>query len=273
LSQHSLVTSVLARQPLTVLAKISCGALLFGGILSGVFAVVLGLPAGVALATVSVIQVLGAALLTTGLRWAPAFSAALAGSMLYYALFVNPYPAYHFAHPKPQFAAFVPALLGVALMVLTCGTSLAALAQNYRGGDGRMPRWLPAALTGLGGVVAGAILIAALVQPVTASAPITTAPGEPVVHLGPATFAQSSVTVPVGSKLLLADDAGDLHILDYGAWQNGSAHGAGQPAGAPPLHDLRIEGGTVELGPFTAPGTYDVYCVLHPGMNLRIIVQ
>jgi plastocyanin len=36
---------------------------------------------------------------------------------------------------------------------------------------------------------------------------------------------------------------------------------------------VRIEGGNVELGPFTAPGTYDVYCVLHPGMNLTVIVQ
>jgi hypothetical protein len=100
--------------------------------------------------------------------------------------------------------------------VLVVGVSLIALVQNYRG-DPRPPRWLPTALTGLAGFVAGAILIAALAQPVAATTTITTTPGEPVVHLGPASFAQSSVTVPVGSKLLLADDAGDLHILDYGS--------------------------------------------------------
>ncbi len=157
--QHSLVTSVLARQPLTVLDKLVLGALLAGGVLSGVFALVIGFPGGIALATLSGIQLLGAALLAVGFRWAPAVAALLAGSMLYYALFVNPYPAYHFAHPKPQFAAFVPALLGVTLMVLVVGVSLIALVQNYRG-DTRAPRWLPTALTGLAGVVAGAILIA-----------------------------------------------------------------------------------------------------------------
>jgi hypothetical protein len=110
--QHSLVTSVLTRQSLTALAKLVLGALLAGGVLSGVFALLIGFPGGAALATLSIIQLLAAALLAVGFRWAPAVAAVLASSMLYYALFVNPYPAYHFAHPKPQFAAFVPALLG-----------------------------------------------------------------------------------------------------------------------------------------------------------------
>jgi plastocyanin len=32
-------------------------------------------------------------------------------------------------------------------------------------------------------------------------------------------------------------------------------------------------GGSVEIGPFTTAGTYHIYCTVHQGMNLEIIVQ
>jgi len=264
---------IFVRRPLSALGKLVVGFMLAGGILAAVGAFFIGFPGGVALAVVSAVQLLGAALVASGVRWTPALGAVAGAGLLYYALFVNPYPMAHFASPKPDFALFVFALLGTAIMALIVIVSLGALAQNYRAdgpGARRVPRWAAYALSGLAGAVVGAILIAALAQPATT--PLILASGEPDVHMGASNFAQSSVTVPVGSKLALTDDTGAPHILDYGSWGDGAAHGE-SPAGAPPLHDLRINNGTVEIGPFTTPGTYHIYCVVHAGMNLTVVVQ
>ncbi|HLZ23903.1 MAG TPA: plastocyanin/azurin family copper-binding protein [Ktedonobacterales bacterium] len=94
------------------------------------------------------------------------------------------------------------------------------------------------------------------------------------IHLGATSFDQSSITIPVSSRLIFADDAGIPHILTYGSWDaSNRAHNATQPAGAPALNNLRINSGTIEVGPFTAAGTYHIYCLVHPGMNLTVIVQ
>ena len=78
--------------------------------------------------------------------------------------------------------------------------------------------------------------------------------------------------VPKGGKLKLVDDGPFVHILANGSWVNGQPKPV-QEAGAPLLNNQQVNGNSVELGPFATAGTFHIYCTVHPGMNLTIIVQ
>lgn len=43
-------------------------------------------------------------------------------------------------------------------------------------------------------------------------------------------------------------------------------------ADAPEVNNDDVTGGTIEIGPFTTSGVYHVYCTIHKGMNLTILV-
>ena len=121
----------------------------------------------------------------------------------------------------------------------------------------------------------GVILIAAIAQsgpPGAASTGTTSTNGVPTVHMGVANFTQSSVTIAKGSKLLLVDDVAVTHILANGSWQHGTATPAHEP-GTPTVNNVQVNDNSVEIGPFTTAGTYHLYCIVHRGMNLMIIVQ
>lgn len=137
-----------------------------------------------------------------------------------------------------------------------------------------MKQWFVPFLSGLAGVVAGMCLVALIVAAVPqAGAASTSSNGEPVVHMGRDTFIQNVVLVPKGAKLLIVDDSVEQHILDYGRWDvNGMPHPLVEP-GAPPLHEMVMRGGSMEMGPFTTAGVYPIYCTIHRGMNLTIVVQ
>jgi len=134
------------------------------------------------------------------------------------------------------------------------------------------PRWLPIPLAALGGFVLGALLVALLVQATPVASSTASVNGEPVVHMGVSNFAQPGVTVPKGSKLKLIDDGSYLHILNNGNWENNTPHPAAE-AGAPAVRNVQVNGNSVEIGPFNTAGTFHIYCTIHPGMNLTVIVQ
>jgi plastocyanin len=90
--------------------------------------------------------------------------------------------------------------------------------------------------------------------------------------MGAGSFLRSSITIPKGSKLLLVDDVAALHILANGSWQNGVAKPANE-SGAPRVNNVQIKGGSTQIGPFTTAGTYHIFCLVHQGMNLTIIVE
>jgi hypothetical protein len=129
-------------------------------------------------------------------------------------------------------------------------------------------------LSGLAGLVVGMVLVALLVGATPQTGAVSTGPhGEPAVHMTPSTFVQNVVLVPKGSSLLLVADSSAEHILDYGRWDaNGVPHPLVEP-GAPALHNLVMTGGSMELGPFTTSGVYHLYCTIHQGMNLTIVVE
>jgi plastocyanin len=90
--------------------------------------------------------------------------------------------------------------------------------------------------------------------------------------MGAGSFLQSTVTIPKGSNLILTDDVAALHVIANGSWQNGVAQ-TGSEAGAPTVHNVQVNGGSITIGPFTTAGTYHIFCLVHKGMNLTVIVQ
>ncbi|HEX7733425.1 MAG TPA: plastocyanin/azurin family copper-binding protein [Ktedonobacteraceae bacterium] len=94
------------------------------------------------------------------------------------------------------------------------------------------------------------------------------------VHPGDLNFVQLSMTTPKGSTITLVDDTATPHIIANGSWVNGSAQ-AMQEQSMPTVHNLQMSsnGSSQSIGPFTPPGTFHLYCVVHPGMNLTVIVQ
>jgi hypothetical protein len=85
-------------------------------------------------------------------------------------------------------------------------------------------------------------------------------------------FSQYVVLVSKGDKLLIVDDASVEHILLNGVWTNGTARTIAE-SGAPVVHNVDIMGGSVQIGPFNTAGIFHIYCTIHPGMNLTIVVQ
>jgi plastocyanin len=94
-----------------------------------------------------------------------------------------------------------------------------------------------------------------------------------VVQMGTTNFLQSSVTLNKGENLKLVDTGSVLHILNPGSWVNGTPTPATQK-GLPTLNNLQFTGNDSHvIGPFNTAGTYHIYCTIHPGMNLTVIVK
>jgi len=97
--------------------------------------------------------------------------------------------------------------------------------------------------------------------------------GTPTVHMCGNNFEQSSITISKGQSLALVDDASAGHVIANGSWVNGSAQ-PGQELGAPVVNNLQFNGNDAHtIGPFNTAGTFHLYCTVHPGMNLTVIVQ
>jgi len=260
-----------SRQPLSAFGKLTIAALLGGAVPSGILALAIGYPDNIALLIVTACLLLAAGLVVTGLRWTPLLVVLLSGIFLYQ-ISNQPFVIYHLTNPKGGgFLPFVLDILIIAFMLVTFGAGIGATVQNYRQGERKAPRWLSSALTGVAGMVIGAIFIAAIAQP-SAPTGATYTKGVPNVHMSAGNFSQPSVTLPKGSKLLLVNDVAVLHILANGSWENGVPKPVKEPC-APTVNNVQVNGQSVELGPFSTAGTYHIYCTVHQGMNLTVIVQ
>ncbi len=93
------------------------------------------------------------------------------------------------------------------------------------------------------------------------------------VKTGTNSFEQTCITFAKGGTLSVVQDQTSYHILDYGQWNGTTASPQTSPAGAPALKDLALSGPSVTIGPFTTAGTYHIYCTVHPGMDLTVIVK
>jgi len=224
----------------------------------------------------SVAPLLAAGLLATRWRWTPALGALLV-LLISTLFFSQPLLQYYLTHPGYRPAFFFVEVLILVCTFITVVTGLSATLQNYRIHEAMRPApsWLRPLLLVLCGVLIGMSLLGLLVaaNPEASGASSTTT-GEPSVHLGADNFAQSVVYLPKGSKLLLVNDTAVGHLLENGSWTSGGTAVTRAEPGAPVLHDLAGKGGSsLEIGPFTTAGTFHIYCAIHPGMNLTIIVQ
>lgn len=93
----------------------------------------------------------------------------------------------------------------------------------------------------------------------------------PTVHMGALGFEQDAITLQKGAMLDLVDDSISPHQIENGSWVNGVARPALEP-GAPPVNQTFNGNDRAEVGPFNAAGTFHLYCAIHQGMNLTVIV-
>lgn len=98
------------------------------------------------------------------------------------------------------------------------------------------------------------------------------ASGPNPVHMNGVDFLQPSVTIKKGEVVTLINDAGAVHYIENGTWDNGTQRPAIEP-GAPKV-DTQVGGNANStLGPFNTAGTFKLYCTVHPDMNLTVIVK
>jgi len=206
-------------------------------------------------------------------RWAPALGSGVAFVIATLWLFAPDYQ-YDLTHPGGNVIDFILLVLILAFGLVAVVAGVRATIQNYRRAAPRPLPWLRPGLSALAGIVVGMIVVALIVaaNPQAGSASTNTG-GEPTVHIGGAHFIQDIVLVPKGSRLRIVNDGSVEHILQNGRWSaNGTAQTVAEP-GAPAVHNVDIKGGDVEIGPFTTTGVFHIYCTLHTGMNLTIVVE
>jgi plastocyanin len=93
------------------------------------------------------------------------------------------------------------------------------------------------------------------------------------VHMNASNFDQSSITIKKGESLTLVSDSSAVHIIENGTWDNNGTQKPNIEPGAPKV-DAQINGGDSKtFGPFNTAGTFQLYCTIHPGMNLTVIVK
>ena len=103
------------------------------------------------------------------------------------------------------------------------------------------------------------------------SADTSSAPNQ--VHMNTTNFVSSSIDIKKGESIALIDDTLIPHTIANGTWENGTAKPAREP-GAPEVKDVQINGFSQDtIGPFTTTGTFHLYCTVHSGMNLTVVVQ
>lgn len=126
----------------------------------------------------------------------------------------------------------------------------------------------------------GSILLAACTRPGTpavtsaGSTPTSSSgggAGSTTAQMGLTNFLQSSITIPKGSMLTLVDTVSVAHIIENGSW-SGTTQKPAKEAGAPTVNATFKGNDTQKVGPFNTAGTYHLFCTIHPGMNLTVIV-
>ena len=107
----------------------------------------------------------------------------------------------------------------------------------------------------------------------TQSSSSTPSSAQNSVHTSDDMFVPSSITIKKGESIALVADTATPHIIANGMWDNGTAKPISEP-GAHVVKDVQLNGnGSETLGPFPTAGTFKLYCTIHPGMNLTVVVQ
>jgi len=187
--------------------------------------------------------------------------------------FASGFPEYTLTHPGSNAVAFDLFVLEYPLLALVIGSSASKLVQTLRREPFHAPRGLSPALGAVAGLILGAFLIGTIAQAPTAGGSATGQAGSATVHLTATRFAPDIVALHKGDRLIIVDDGPVPHTLTNGSWSADQRPVPGVEPGAPLVNNVALNNNTVTLGPFTTPGTYHLYCTIHPGMTLTIVVQ
>jgi plastocyanin len=93
------------------------------------------------------------------------------------------------------------------------------------------------------------------------------------VHMQAMSFTPEQITIKKGQSIELVNDLAIIHVIANGTW-NGSAPAPKIEAGAPKVDNIQVNGNdTATIGPFNTAGTFQLYCTVHVGMKMTVIVQ
>jgi plastocyanin len=209
----------------------------------------------------------------TGWRWAAGLSLLISAASLIFTLAPGQYPFWAITHPGDSNGSFFPISATVPLLAIAAIASGLKLARLLRRQPITSPGWFAPAVTALIGLGIGALLIGSFAGPSAGGAGAAQA-GTETVHLGATAFSPDIVAVHKGDMLALVGDSPTPHIIANGSWNSDNNKTLpGTEPGAPVVNNITVNNTTIKVGPFTTPGTYHLYCSVHPGMNLTVIVQ
>lgn len=255
--------------PLSTLAKLTAGCLAVIGlvflsirVMSGDGEADLAVFAGLTLTAAAVA-------LVPRLRWAPLPAGLLSLAITFIGPFFQPYTVYHLTHPQ-DFGLFAGTVVLTASGVVGAAAGLGATWQNYRGARpaaAGMPRWTATLLTGLAGVVLGAVAVSLVTATVGPATGATSLAGTPVRYVAEDTaYRQAPGDVAAGALAITLENRGAItHNVAFDSVDDGAAvvaAAAGETAT-----------GSVEL----QPGTYTYFCSVpghrEAGMEGRLTVD
>ncbi|GCE25529.1 hypothetical protein KDA_10130 [Dictyobacter alpinus] len=99
-----------------------------------------------------------------------------------------------------------------------------------------------------------------------------TATGPNPVHMDSMSFTSLSITIKKGEVVTFINDGASPHTVVNGTWNDGTQK-PGVEAGAPKTN-IQVDGyGSGTVGPFNTAGTFQLYCTLHPGMKMSVVVK
>jgi plastocyanin len=221
---------------------------------------------------ISVTLLICGAIAATPWRWSMVIPLLLTTVAVVFQLSPGSFPLYAVTHPD-DYGTFAPIVLHLGFAIIADVALAVKLAQTIRRQTPHAPRWLNPAVAAFTGLVVGMLLLGGIAQPSSGGgAANANATGTEMVHLTGATFSPNIVALHTGDKLTMIGDAPVPHLIANGTW-SGTKPMPGAESGAPAITNVSVDGTTVTVGPFTTPGTYHLYCTVHPGMVLTVIVQ
>lgn len=213
------------------------------------------------------------AIAATPWRWSMVIPLLLTTVAVVFQLSPGSFPLYAITHPRDNYTVFAVIVVHLGFAIMADVALAVKFAQTIRRQTPYAPQWLTPAVAALTGLTLGMLLLGAIVHPSSAGgAANANATGTETVHLTGATFSPNIVALHTGDKLIMIGDAPVPHLIANGTW-SGTKPMPGSESGAPTISNVSVNGTTVTVGPFTTPGTYHLYCTVHPGMVLTVIVQ
>ena len=119
------------------------------------------------------------------------------------------------------------------------------------------------------------LLVVAGVKTAASSSPATTTKAlqSNIVHLNNSLFVPDSITIRKGQTITIVDDVEVEHVVANGTWQSNGNAKYQVESGAPKIV-MQFQGNdSHRVGPFNTAGTFHLYCTVHQGMNLTVIVS